>query len=154
MIRFLAALLVLFSSMVYATDAPHRGDITTDDLLKDYPAFNKVYESFSPSKEELVKIKALQGKQVLVFLGTWCHDSEREVPRFLKLLNAAKVQLDSLRLVAVGYDKLDPNGLAKQYDVRYTPTIIVSDGEKELVRMIEKPKQSIAADLTIQGQIL
>lgn len=90
----------------------------------------------------------------MVFLGTWCHDSKREVPRFLKLLNAAKVQLDSLRLVAVGYDKLDPNGLAKQYDVRYTPTIIVSDGEKELVRMIEKPKQSIAADLTIQGQIL
>ena len=88
---------------------------------------------------------------MLVFLGTWCHDSKREVPRFLKLIDTANVQLGSLKLVAVGYDKLDSDGLAKQHDLLYTPTIIVSDGEKELARMIEKPKQSIAADLTLQN---
>ncbi|MGB0924391.1 MAG: thioredoxin, partial [Pseudoalteromonas shioyasakiensis] len=64
------------------------------------------------------------------------------------------VQLGSLKLVAVGYDKLDPAGLAKQYDLMYTPTIIVLDGEKELTRMIEKPKQSLALDLTQPGQTL
>ena len=149
---YIAAL--LFSALTFAGTAPYSGEISRDDLLNDYSAFSEEYDEYSPSKEELSTIKALQGKQVLVFLGTWCHDSKREVPRFLKLLDTAKVQLGSLKLVAVGYDKLDPAGLAKQYDLMYTPTIIVLDGEKELTRMIEKPKQSLALDLTQPGQTL
>ncbi|WP_289097296.1 thioredoxin [uncultured Pseudoalteromonas sp.] len=149
---YIAAL--LFSALTFAGTAPYSGEISRDDLLNDYSAFSEEYDEYSPSKEELSTIKALQGKQVLVFLGTWCHDSKREVPRFLKLLDTAKVQLGSLKLVAVGYDKLDPAGLAKQYDLMYTPTIIVLDGEKELSRMIEKPKQSLAVDLTQPGQTL
>ncbi len=149
---YIAAL--LFSALTFAGTAPYSGEISRDDLLKDYSSFSEEYDEYSPSEEELTTIKALQGKQVLVFLGTWCHDSKREVPRFLKLLDTAKVQLGSLKLVAVGYDKLDPAGLAKQYDLMYTPTIIVSDGEKELSRMIEKPKQSLAVDLTQPGQTL
>tara|TARA_B100002049_G_C16051934_1_gene363917 strand:+ start:676 stop:1161 length:486 start_codon:yes stop_codon:yes gene_type:complete len=143
--------LLLFSAFTFASSGPYSGDISVADLLKDYPAFSEEYNDYSPSEEELSTIRALQGKQVLVFLGTWCHDSKREVPRFLKLIDTASVQLGSLKLVAVGYDKLDPAGLAKQHDLLYTPTIIVSDGEKELARMIEKPKQSIAADLTLQN---
>jgi len=149
---YIAAL--LFSALTFAGTAPYSGEISRDDLLNDYSAFSEEYDEYSPSKEELSTIKALQGKQVLVFLGTWCHDSKREVPRFLKLLDTAKVQLGSLKLVAVGYDKLDPAGLAKQYDLMYTPTIIVLDGKKELTRMIEKPKQSLALDLTQPGQKL
>ena len=149
---YIAAL--LFSALTFAGTAPYSGEISRDDLLKDYSSFSEEYDEYTPSEEELSTIKALQGKQVLVFLGTWCHDSKREVPRFLKLLDTAKVQLGSLKLVAVGYDKLDPAGLAKQYDLMYTPTIIVSDGEKELSRMIEKPKQSLAVDLTQPGQTL
>jgi len=149
---YIAAL--LFSALTFADTAPYSGEISRDDLLKDYSSFSEEYDEYSPSEEELTTIKALQGKQVLVFLGTWCHDSKREVPRFLKLLDTAKVQLGSLKLVAVGYDKLDPAGLAKQYDLMYTPTIIVLDGEKELSRMIEKPKQSLAVDLTQPGQTL
>ena len=149
---YIAAL--LFSALTFAGTAPYSGEISRDDLLNDYSAFSEEYDEYSPSKEELSTIKALQGKQVLVFLGTWCHDSKREVPRFLKLLDTAKVQLGSLKLVAVGYDKLDPAGLAKQYDLMYTPTIIVLDGKKELTRMIEKPKQSLALDLTQPGQTL
>lgn len=149
---YIAAL--LFSALTFAGTAPYSGEISRDDLLKDYSSFSEEYDEYTPSEEELTTIKVLQGKQVLVFLGTWCHDSKREVPRFLKLLDTAKVQLGSLKLVAVGYDKLDPAGLAKQYDLMYTPTIIVSDGEKELSRMIEKPKQSLAVDLTQPGQTL
>ncbi|URQ92765.1 thioredoxin family protein [Pseudoalteromonas sp. SCSIO 43101] len=149
---YIAAL--LFSALTFAGTAPYSGEISRDDLLKDYSAFSEEYDEYTPSDEEQSTIKALHGKQVLVFLGTWCHDSKREVPRFLKLLDTAKVQLGSLKLVAVGYDKLDPAGLAKQHNLMYTPTIIVSDDEKELTRMIEKPKQSLAVDLTQPGQTL
>lgn len=139
---------LLFSALTFAGTPPYIGEISTEVLLKDYPAFSEEYDEFSPSEEELRTIKALEGKQVLVFLGTWCHDSKREVPRLLKLLDGSGVKLGSLQLIAVGYDKLDPDGLAKQYDLRYTPTFIVSSNGKELLRMIEKPKHSIAMDLT------
>ena len=139
---------LLFSSFTFATTSPYSGEITAEDLLAQYPAFAKEYKSYSPSEDDLNTIKTLSGKQVLVFLGTWCHDSKREVPRLLKLLDGSGVKLGSLQLIAVGYDKLDPDGLAKQYDLRYTPTFIVSSNGKELLRMIEKPKHSIAMDLT------
>lgn len=139
---------LLFSSFTFATTSPYSGEITAEDLLAQYPAFAKEYKNYSPSEDDLNTIKTLSGKQVLVFLGTWCHDSKREVPRLLKLLDGSGVKLGSLQLIAVGYDKLDPDGLAKQYDLRYTPTFIVSSKGKELLRMIEKPKHSIAMDLT------
>ncbi|MCF2846360.1 MULTISPECIES: thioredoxin [unclassified Pseudoalteromonas] len=139
---------LLFSSFTFATTSPYSGEITAEDLLAQYPAFAKEYKNYSPSEDDLNTIKTLSGKQVLVFLGTWCHDSKREVPRLLKLLDGSGVKLGSLQLIAVGYDKLDPDGLAKQYDLRYTPTFIVSSNGKELLRMIEKPKHSIAMDLT------
>ena len=139
---------LLFSSFTFATTSPYSGEITAEDLLAQYPAFAKEYKNYSPSEDDLNTIKTLSGKQVLVFLGTWCHDSKREVPRLLKLLDGSGVKLGSLQLIAVGYDKLYPDGLAKQYDLRYTPTFIVSSNGKELLRMIEKPKHSIAMDLT------
>ncbi|WP_300361744.1 thioredoxin [uncultured Pseudoalteromonas sp.] len=139
---------LLFSLFTFATTSPYSGEITAEDLLAQYPAFAKEYKNYSPSEDDLNTIKTLSGKQVLVFLGTWCHDSKREVPRLLKLLDGSGVKLGSLQLIAVGYDKLDPDGLAKQYDLRYTPTFIVSSNGKELLRMIEKPKHSIAMDLT------
>ena len=139
---------LLFSSFTFATTSPYSGEITAEDLLAQYPAFAKEYKNYSPSEDDLNTIKTLSGKQVLVFLGTWCHDSKREVPRLLKLLDGSGVKLGSLQLIAVGYDKLDPDGLAKQYDLRYSPTFIVSSNGKELLRMIEKPKHSIAMDLT------
>jgi len=139
---------LLFSSFTFATTSPYSGEITAEDLLAQYPAFAKEYKNYSPSEDDLNTIKTLSGKQVLVFLGTWCHDSKREVPRLLKLLDGSGVKLGALQLIAVGYDKLDPDGLAKQYDLRYTPTFIVSSNGKELLRMIEKPKHSIAMDLT------
>ena len=139
---------LLFSSFTFATTSPYSGEITAEDLLAQYPAFAKEYKNYSPSEDDLNTLKTLSGKQVLVFLGTWCHDSKREVPRLLKLLDGSGVKLGSLQLIAVGYDKLDPDGLAKQYDLRYTPTFIVSSNGKELLRMIETPKHSIAMDLT------
>ncbi|WP_156413722.1 TlpA family protein disulfide reductase [Lacimicrobium alkaliphilum] len=92
-------------------------------------------------------MQALKGKSVLILFGTWCHDSEREVPRFLKLADASGVRLRQLQLVAVGLDKKDPAGLAQQYNLLYTPTIIVMDNEQELYRMIERPKGPLALDL-------
>ena len=89
----------------------------------------------------------LEGKDLLVLFGTWCHDSQREVPRLLKLLEQSKVELNSLTLVAVDYNKQDPQGLAEQFQLKYTPTFIVIDQSKEQHRVVEKPQGTLAEAL-------
>lgn len=138
----------LLSFMTLAADnKPFTGHISAADLLNEYPKFASEYESFTVNAADTKAIQKLADKELLVLFGTWCHDSMREVPRLLKLLDTANVKVAQLRLVAVGYNKQDPEGIAQQYDLRYTPTIIVLDNKKELNRMVEKPTQSLAIDL-------
>ncbi|GGD51312.1 hypothetical protein GCM10011357_04020 [Lacimicrobium alkaliphilum] len=123
------------------------GELKAEQLLSQYPEFNQEYQRYVPENAEIQAMQVLYGKSVLVFLGTWCHDSEREVPRLLKLLHRSQVDLQSLQLIAVGLDKKDPSGLAQRFNLLYTPTIIVLDDEQELYRMVERPKGSLALDL-------
>jgi len=45
--------------------------------------FNKNYDSYPIDSATAGKLRAgLAGKHLMVFLGTWCGDSRREVPRF------------------------------------------------------------------------
>lgn len=140
--------MTLVSFCVVADQAPYSGELTQTRLLTDHKKFADEYAQFQPSSEDINNIKKLAGKELLVLFGTWCHDSMREVPRLLKLIDQANVKLKSLKLVAVGYDKRDPQKIAVQYSLKYTPTIIVLDKGKEIARMIEKPNKSIAHDLT------
>ncbi|WP_102797927.1 TlpA family protein disulfide reductase [Bowmanella denitrificans] len=156
--RFLAPILLLLNGCAL-TDMDLGAAFTTNEqqaltapltraeLLQD-PAFNAEYQAFVPSRDDLRKIAALRGKGVMVFFGTWCHDSQREVPRLLKLLDEARVNPAWLQLVAVDHNKQEPSGLYKQYKLRYTPTIVVLDQGIETHRMVERPKRSIASDLT------
>lgn len=143
----LLTITLIISSTAIANSPPYSGELSVETLIADYPKFNDEYLNYAPSEGDLQLIQKLAGKEVLVLFGTWCHDSQREVPRFLKLLDKANIELEKLRLIAVGYDKRDPQGIAEQYNLRYTPTIIVLDGTQELSRMIEKPEQSLAQDL-------
>ena len=131
-----------------AATAPFSGDITTDVLLSDYDKFNKQYNAFTPTEQDIALMQKLEGKALVVLFGTWCHDSQREVPKLIKLLDESKVKLASVKYVAVGYNKQDDAGIAQANDLQYTPTFIVKDNGKELVRVIEKPTGTLAQDLT------
>ena len=124
------------------------GSIHSELLLTRYPAFASEYASYQPSAAELAQMQSLEGLQVVVLFGSWCHDSEREIPRLLKLLQQSEVELSSLQLEAVNQQKQHPQQLHSQYNLRYTSTIIVLDQHgQELGRIIEKPTQSLAEDL-------
>lgn len=125
----------------------HLGLLSQQQLLAEYVVFAKEYQAYQPSPAELKAVSQLQGKSLLILFGTWCHDSERELPRLLKLLEQSQVTLASLKLVAVDYKKTDPLGLHKQYDLRYTPTFILLDGEKVLGKVVERPVKSLGEDL-------
>ncbi|WP_166419855.1 thioredoxin family protein [Pseudoalteromonas sp. Z1A8] len=131
-----------------AANAPFSGGITADVLLSDYDKFSEEYKAFTPTTQDIALMQKLEGKELIVLFGTWCHDSEREVPKLIKLLSTSKVELASIEYVAVGYNKQDDAGIAQAHDLQYTPTFIVKQNGKELVRVIEKPTGTLAQDLT------
>ncbi|MEI8704132.1 TlpA family protein disulfide reductase [Pseudoalteromonas sp. B62] len=127
-----------------AATAPFSGEISTQALLSDYDKFNEQYKVFTPTAQDIALMQKLAGKELIVLFGTWCHDSEREVPRLVKLLDESKVQLADIKFVAVGYNKQDDAGIAQANDLQYTPTFIVKQNGKELVRVVEKPTGTLA----------
>ena len=145
--------LCLFLTGVYASEdeiPAHIGKITAQELLSGYAEFAKEYDDFEPSLQQLKDIQALAGKNIVTLFGTWCHDSEREVPRLLKLLELGNVQVKQLTLYAVSRQKDDPDGYSERYQLQYTPTVIVNDGAREIARVVERPEGSLAGDLAAQ----
>ena len=130
-----------------AKSEPYTGEISASQLIADYPQFRSGYELYQPSAAEIAAVKSLAGKSLVVLFGTWCHDSEREVPRLLKLLALSDVELQSLSLHGVNYNKQEPSNLHQQFALKYSPTIILLQGDVELGRIVEKPTTSLGEDL-------
>lgn len=128
----------------------HIGIITAQQLLENYPQFEIEYSAYEPTDAEIEQMAVLQDKEVTVLFGTWCHDSQREVPRLLKLLDSSGVELTALTLYGVDRKKNDPDGVAQSHKLQFTPTLIVSSQGEEITRIVEKPKVNLAADFVSQ----
>lgn len=117
--------------------------------------YKKNYSSYSPDKSRLEALaKALNGIQVKVFMGTWCHDSQREVPRLYKILESSNFDLSNLNLVSLNPAKKTPNGLEKGLNIQRTPTFIFFENGIEIGRIVETPRDSLENDILkiVSGQ--
>ena len=116
--------------------------------------FAKNYEVHSLENNLVSNLKkAFQEIEVTVFMGTWCSDSQREVPAFFKILDALKVDVN-IDMVAVDKDKLTPDGSATEAGITHVPTFIFSRNGKEINRIVEFPVISLEQDILaiLQGQ--
>jgi len=114
--------------------------------------FDKNYDEYKVDETQIPELKKLlKNKNISVFMGTWCGDSRREVPRLLKILDAAGVKEKQVNIVMLssenGNNKQSPQHEEKDKNIFRVPTIIVSEGKKEIGRIIESPKQSLEKDL-------
>ena len=88
---------------------------------------------------------------VAIYLGTWCSDTQREVPRFFKLLDY--LNYDSEKVTMIGLDNhpdrdmQSPGGEEKSKDINFVPTFIFSKDGNELGRIIEIPDETLEIDL-------
>jgi len=117
------------------------GQITPEQLYFDYPEWKEIEESYQPQAEFIDKLKSVKNKtKVIVFLGTWCHDSKREVPHFFKIIHDAGLENQlKIELWAVDREKNLDNDLPQKYQIEYVPTFIFERDGKELGRIIESP---------------
>ena len=120
------------------------GDISQAELLERYEVFKRNYDAY----EVTAGIDGLPADlKVDILFGTWCHDNEREVPRMLKLLATLSVKEENISLIALDIRKEEPEGREKALGVRFTPTFIFFSGDIELGRIIERPIESLQADI-------
>ena len=65
--------------------------------------FNKNYTDYEVNTTLLKRAKGkVKGVNIEVFMGTWCGDSRREVPRFYKIIDALNFKKTSVKLITLG----------------------------------------------------
>lgn len=89
----------------------------------------------------------LAGVTFKVFLGSWCEDSQREVPALFKILDQAGYSTEAVELIAVDHDKIIPQQYMEDYGVEYIPSIIIMKDNSELKRIVEYPVGTLEEDL-------
>lgn len=106
------------------------------------------HESCQPDTTLLKQFKQqLKEHRIQLFLGTWCSDSQREVPNFIKILQAVDFPINNLEMVAMDGDKENPAQEKKEWNIDYVPTIIFVKDGKEVNRIVEMPLESLEKDM-------
>ncbi|WP_286755172.1 thioredoxin family protein [Roseivirga sp. UBA838] len=121
------------------------GPITKEGLSKmPYKIwFNTNYKTYLVDTETLkdIRKKNLKGLRILAFMGTWCHDSNREIPRLIRVCEELGIA-DQLELYGVDVNKKSRLEKEKNWDIRKTPTIIFLRNGEEIGRILEEPEVS------------
>jgi hypothetical protein len=133
------------------------GDITREQIEEAVPEWAMAESESSPDPETCRALASVErGADVTVFLGTWCGDSRREVPRLWKALDLAGPAVPfEIHYIGVDRDKKEPAGRQTGADVRYVPTFIVRRNGQEVGRIVESSPNGVEKDLLalLTGQV-
>ena len=146
------------------------GEVIPGDFDRLLPGWSAERDTYEPDAEDLALLAAVSDSvEIICVLGSWCSDSEREVPRFWKILQAAENPNLILTLFAVGRATDEKarelmaeigfdESLREVYNVELVPTFIFYRGGRELGRIVETPEttleQEAARILTpVSGQV-
>ena len=108
--------------------------------------FNKEYGVYAVNKEAVQGIDS-ENLSIKLFMGTWCRDSRREVPRIYRILDAAGFDESRLTLINVDRGKNSPGGEEVGLNIHHVPTGILYKNGSEIGRIIETPVQLLEEDM-------
>lgn len=109
--------------------------------------FNEGYTGFNPSSEAMTTIKNnISDYEIVAFMGTWCPDSRREVPKIFKILDESGYDMSKLTFYGVNRQKTTTGNIEKEFDLNRVPTVIFLKDGKEVNRFVEYPRESIEED--------
>lgn len=118
-------------------------------VLPEYDVAKKAYQA-DISVIEMMKSYVRAGDRAEVFMGTWCPDSLREVPKFLRIVDDLKTQYGvdlPVRYFALDKSKQAPKALLEGRSIAKVATFIYYRGDAELGRIEEKPTGLFEDDL-------
>lgn len=127
------------------------GQVSKEQLYYDYPSWKVEEDSYQTFQPAIDSLSLLANRiKVEIFLGTWCSDSKREVPRFFKIIKDAGIEpLLTIELWAVDRKKTLDNNLAQLRNIERVPTFIFYRDKQEIGRIIESPEELLEQDMAM-----
>ncbi len=89
----------------------------------------------------------LSDVDITIVMGTWCSDSRREVPHFIKILKEANYDTNKLKIICVDRDKLAGEIDINDLKIELVPTLIFYRNKKEIGRIVESPDKTLESDI-------
>jgi len=122
------------------------------DQLTHYPYstwYLKGFDDYQLKTDAINKLLDINKDNIAikVVMGTWCPDSRREVPRFMRVLNAWQFPEAKVTFIGVDDAKLSPVGEYMKLDILRVPTFIIYKNNIEAGRIIENPATSLEQDM-------
>ena len=114
--------------------------------------YDKSYNVYTVDTTTVKQLQPIFKNQTMdIFLGSWCGDSKREVPRMFKILESAGIDTTRVHLVFVDNRiatyKQSPQHEEQGRNIHHVPTFIIYDAGKEIGRIVESPVLSLEKDL-------
>lgn len=135
-----------------ANGAVHLLGQATVERLKQAPFEEWYNNSHDKYEVDLSAMKSTdRPDSITIFMGTWCGDSKRVVPQFIKMLEAQNYDLDKLKIICLntGFQnyKQAPEREERGLSIHRVPTFILhgNDGN-EIGRIVEEPVASLEQD--------
>jgi thiol-disulfide isomerase/thioredoxin len=128
----------------------YKGQISFDDLGKEgsFGWLKRGSDAYKPDTNAVKYLKKnLVNYEIVVFMGTWCEDSQNLIPKFYKLLQVIGYPMGKLTMYGVDRAKTAKYIEHRLYKIEKVPTIIVYRNHSELGRITELVKKSIETDL-------
>lgn len=144
--------LILLTTVLLANSSCFSDSLQTKDKVG-FVSVSELYK-LKPILKEKQKRYTYSGTlewspefSIRCFVGTWCHDTKRELPRILKVLDEAEFPEEKIEIILLSKNKKEPSKEVKQYRVFYTPTIIILKNGVEVERFVEHPYSNWVDDL-------
>ena len=111
--------------------------------------FQKGYDEYLFNQDVVNKLTQIQkdGLSIKIVMGTWCPDSRREVPRFMRIIDSWQFPAEKITFIGVDNSKLSPVGEYESLGIQRVPTFIFYKNNIEAGRIIEVPVTSLEQDI-------
>lgn len=118
--------------------------IISEEILRNEAGFKWMHVNLSNYQHDATALTLL-GKQkdslhLLIFLGTWCEDSQEIIPKIFSLLDKANIPKEKISLLGVDRKKKTLGYLSESFQINRVPTIIILKNGIEKGRIIEYGK--------------
>ncbi|MCA0154361.1 thioredoxin family protein [Winogradskyella vincentii] len=145
----------LNNEILTGDDAPYLlGKIDKSGLQGEHYAswFKEEHSQYEGNNKIIEELSTILGDyKIMLFMGTWCSDSQREVPRLYKILEACNYPMNQLTVVALSREanlyKQSPQHEEEGLNIHRVPTIIFYKDGKEVNRIIEEPIKNLEEDI-------
>lgn len=123
----------------------NREGLTADDFGL---IFDEEYALYEADPAYLNKIVLLdRNYSIIVVLGTWCQDSQEQVPRFYRILDALKFPAEMISIICVDGNKTGGDVDISGLNIEKVPTFIFYRNGEEVGRITETPENTLEQDM-------